>query len=98
MANRILRNLGFLLIWGDLYRVLFGIHAALVGSENLGVHLKNHLSLFLWYMDGIAGVHPITASLVEMMYGLPAAPAYFLTFALSTTVGFILVRRTAKNG
>ena len=97
MANRILRNLGYLLIWGDVYRVLFGIHAALVGSETLGDHLKNHLGLFLWYMDGIAGIHPFMASFVEMMYGLPAAPAYFLSFALSTTVGVILVRRSLKS-
>ena len=94
----LIRNLGYLFIWGDVYRVFFGFHALLMGPMDLETHLRDYLQIFFQILEWMASLTSFHGSLVQFVYSLPAAFIYFLGFTISTSVGIWLVRRSAAIG
>ena len=92
--NSILRNLGYLFIWGDVYRIFFGVHALVVGTVDLEAHVSTYLAVFLPIFEAIASVSTVSRAMIDFIYGLPPVPVYFGGFLFSTTVGLLLVRKS----
>ena len=93
----IVKNIGYLFIWGDLYRVWWGVHALAVGPIDLGTHLQKYLSVFLPAFEWIASLSSFTNTAIEMAFGLPAVVAYFGGFVFSTVIGILLVRSVKSD-
>ena len=91
----IVKNLGYLFIWGDVYRLLFGVHALVIGPMDLETHVRDHLQLFFQILEWVATLSSFHSYAVGIVYGLPASFAYFFGFAFSTSIGIWLVRKSA---
>ena len=95
--STIKRNLGYLFIWGDVYRVFFGIHALAVGPVDVEQHLRVYLLVFMPIIDWASSLSPLVAGFWTVLFGLPAAAVYFGGFALSTSIGLWLVRTSGAS-
>jgi len=92
-SNRILKNVGYLFIWGDTYLLFFFIHSLYVGPLDLGTHLYTYISIFVPLIEFGKSVHPWTEFFIDFVLGIPASPAYLFRFIGSTAIGIWLVRR-----
>ena len=89
-----MRSFGYFLVWADSYRVFFGIHALLIGSVDFETHLHTYLSVFAPMVAWFIANSPLHRELFELIYPLSAAPVYFVSFFLTTSLGMWLVRRS----
>ena len=92
-SNRFLKNVGYFLIWGDLYLLFFFVHSIYVNPIDLGTHLYTYITAFVPLIEFGKSVHPWLESLINFVLGIPAPQAYLLRFAGSTAIGIWLVRR-----
>lgn len=100
LANRrepILRNLGYLFIWGDIWRLFAAVHAFFVGPIDLESHLSAYLMVFIHLMEWVSSLSSFHDALVQFLYGLPAVVAYLLSYTVSTAIGVWLVRKSRHN-
>ncbi|MAY81989.1 MAG: hypothetical protein CL930_14570 [Deltaproteobacteria bacterium] len=93
----ILRNLGYLFIWGDVWRLFAATHAFVVGPMDLESHLSAYLMVFIHMMEWASSLSSFHDALVQFLYGLPAVVAYLGTYAFSTAIGVWLVRKSRHN-
>ena len=90
----ILRNLGHLFIWGDVWRLFAAIHAFVVGPMDLESHLSTYLMVFIPLMEWASSLSSFHDALVQFLYGLPAVVAYLISYTFSTSIGVWLVRKS----
>ena len=92
-----MRGFGHFLIWADCYRLYFAIHAFFVGPIDVESHIYSYLQVFVPMLDWLIANSPFHRWLLDVLYPLPAAPAYLVMFLLTTSVGMWLVRRSYRG-
>ena len=92
-----MRSFGYFLVWADSYRVFFGIHALLIGPVDFETHLHTYLSVFAPMVAWFIANSPLHRELFELSL-LSAAPVYFVSFFLTTSLGMWLVQKVLPDG
>lgn len=98
--NRHLRNLGYFLIWGDFYLLIFSVHAFFIAPITLGEYLTDYLQAGLVLSSWLGSISEMLNDIIQFWMQYPAWLLFFSRFAVSTTVGVWLVRRfsSSENG
>ena len=93
MKNHVLKNVGYFLIWADLYLVLFAVHALFIGPITLGSYLQDYFQVVRYLIEWFGSWNGVASAVVAFVFGFPAFFVFSFRFIVTTTIGIWLVKR-----
>jgi len=91
--HNFLKSLGYFLIWGDFYLVLFFIHSLFVSPITVEDYFLEYwqvaLDLFQWF----SSLNEILNIYLLWWLSLPASLLFSLRFIFSTSIGILIIKK-----
>lgn len=91
--HNFLKSLGYFLIWGDFYLVLFFIHSLFVSPITAEDYFLEYwqvaLDLFQWF----GSLNEILNIYLLWWLSLPASLLFSLRFIFSTSIGILIIKK-----
>lgn len=91
--HNFLKSLGYFLIWGDFYLVLFFIHSLFVSPITVEDYFLEYWQVALDLFQWLGSLNEILNIYLLWWLSLPASLLFSLRFIFSTSIGILIIKK-----
>jgi hypothetical protein len=91
--HNFLKSLGYFLIWGDFYLVLFFIHSLFVSPITVEDYFLDYWQVALDLFQWLGSLNEIMNIYLLWWLSLPASLLFSLRFIFSTSIGILIIKK-----